>query len=70
MDLFDKDGFCRPTTDIKQTGVRQPVRLVWEMTGDLEVKVDRALTFSRRVSRNKALVGLLSLSIKSVGCRI
>lgn len=48
LELFDADGFCRPTPDVKQAAVRQPVRLVWDMSDDLEVKVQRALTISQQ----------------------
>ncbi|KAI0232984.1 Carnitine O-palmitoyltransferase 1, liver [Lamellibrachia satsuma] len=47
-DLFDADGYCRPIPDITQAGIRQPIRLVWDMSSDLEIKVDRALTISQQ----------------------
>ena len=49
MDLFDADGYCQPIPDITQAGIRQPIRLVWDMSSDLEIKVDRALTISQQV---------------------
>ncbi|KAI0215786.1 Carnitine O-palmitoyltransferase 1, liver, partial [Lamellibrachia satsuma] len=48
MDLFDADGYCQPILDITQSGIRQPIRLVWDMSSDLEIKVDRALTISQQ----------------------
>ena len=49
LNLYDADGFCRAKPGVKQAAVRQPIRLVWDMSGDLEVKVQRALTISEQV---------------------
>lgn len=43
-DLFDKDGYCRPTADVShQANMRNPSRLVWEIQPKLAAGISRAV---------------------------
>lgn len=48
--LFDENGYCMPfSRSFKQAKVKQPQRLVWEVSPDLEVSINEAVKFSQMV---------------------
>lgn len=48
--LFDEDGNCMPfSRDFKQAKVKQPQRLIWEVSPELEVCIKEAVEFSTKV---------------------
>lgn len=42
-DLFDEHGRCQVVTDYKQADFTRPERLVWDVPGELEIKLDKVL---------------------------
>lgn len=45
--LFDENGYCMPFSRVfKQAKVKQPQRIIWEITPELETCIKEAVTFS------------------------